>query len=306
MPLHFATPLIESRPLSLSTGRSVWLKLDALQPPGSFKIRGVGFACETHHARGTRRFVSSSGGNAGLAVAYAGRKLSVPVTVVVPETTTDRAIALLQQEGAEVNVYGASWQEANELALSLVGPSDAFIHPFDDPLLWEGHASIIDEVIRSGLEPDAVVLSVGGGGLLCGVAEGLRRNGRAHIPIVAVETEGAASFHEAVKVGHLVTLEKITSVATSLGAKRVSSQALQWANERPVRSVLVSDQSALSACERFLADHRILVEPACGASLALGYENTCDLQEFRTILIVVCGGTTATIDQIRRWSKRDA
>ena len=106
MPLHIDTPLVESRALSASSGRAVWLKLDALQPSGSFKLRGVGFACETHHARGARRFVSSSGGNAGLAVAYAGRQLGVPVTVVVPETTTERARELLRLEGAEVVVVG--------------------------------------------------------------------------------------------------------------------------------------------------------------------------------------------------------
>jgi L-serine/L-threonine ammonia-lyase len=172
MPLHLDTPLIESHPLSLASGRRIWLKLDALQPPGSFKLRGIGLACETHHARGARRFVSSSGGNAGLAVAYAGRQLDVPVTVVVPTTTTETAIALLRREGAEVIVHGDSWQDANELAQTLVGPADAFLHPFDDPLVWEGHASLIDEVARTGVTPDAVVLSVGGGGLLCGVARG--------------------------------------------------------------------------------------------------------------------------------------
>ena len=97
MTLQIQTPLIESRPLSLAAGRTVWLKLDALQPCGSFKLRGVGHACEVHHARGARHFVSSSGGNAGLAVAYAGRKLGVPVTVVVPETTTERAKELLRR-----------------------------------------------------------------------------------------------------------------------------------------------------------------------------------------------------------------
>lgn len=304
MPLHVDTPLVESRPLSLSTGRSVWLKLDALQPCGSFKLRGVGFACETYYARGARRFVSSSGGNAGLAVAYAGRKLSVPVVVVVPETATDRAKELLHLEGAEVVVHGASWQEANELALSMVGSSDGFIHPFDDPLLWEGHATVIDEVIRSGLEPDAVVLSVGGGGLLCGVAEGLRRNGREHVRIIAVETEGAASFHAAIKAGRPVQLERITSIATSLGAKQICERAFRWANERPIHSVLVSDQSALSACERFLTDHRVLVEPACGASLALAYENSPELRDIGTLLVIVCGGATATFDQIRGWTRR--
>jgi L-serine/L-threonine ammonia-lyase len=303
MPLHLDTPLLESRPLSLAAGRPVWLKLDALQPPGSFKLRGVGLACETYHARGARRFICSSGGNAGLAVAYVGRRLGVPVTVVVPETTTERARELLHLEGATVVVHGASWQEANQLALSMVEGTDAFIHPFDDPLIWEGHASLVDEVVRSGLKPDAVVLSVGGGGLLCGVAEGLQRNGLGHVEIVAVETEGAASLHAAIRAGRPVPLERIASVATSLGAKQVCERALRWTGERPVRSVLVSDRSALAACERFLADHRLLVEPACGASLAVAYEEVSALRDAKTVLIVVCGGATATIDQIRTWSR---
>jgi len=304
MTLHIDTPLIESRSLSELTGCSVWLKLDALQPPGSFKIRGIGHACETYLAQGARRFISSSGGNAGLAVAYAGRLLRVPVTVVVPETATERAKELLSLENAEVIVHGVSWQEANDFARSLIGAADAFLHPFDDPLLWQGHATLVNEVFRSGLKPDAVVLSVGGGGLLSGVVEGLHRNGWSDIPVFAVETAGAASFHEASKAGHPVELEQITSIATSLGAKRVCEKAIQWSRDHPIHSVVVSDQSALSACEHFLTDHRILVEPACGASLAVAYENAPELERFGTVLVVVCGGATSTIDQIREWAKK--
>lgn len=304
MTLHIDTPLVESRPLSMLAGHSVWLKLDALQPPGSFKIRGIGHACETYLARGAQRFVSSSGGNAGLAVAYAGRLLRVPVTVVVPETTTERAKELLRLENAEVIVHGTSWQEANTFAQSLVGATDAFLHPFDDPLLWQGHATLVDEVFHSGLRPDAIVLSVGGGGLLSGVIAGVHRNGWFDIPVFAVETEGAASFHEAIKVGHPVELERITSIATSLGAKRVCEKAIQWSKKHPIHSIVVSDQSALSACESLLADHRILVEPACGASLAMTYENWPELERFSTVLVVVCGGATSSIDQIREWAKQ--
>lgn len=303
MKLHIETPLIESRAMSIIAGRSIWIKLDALQPPGSFKIRGIGHACETYLAQGASRFVSSSGGNAGLAVAYAGRRLGVPVTVVVPETTTERAKELLQLEKAEVIVHGTSWQEANDFAQSLVGASEAFLHPFDDSLLWQGHATLIDEVFSSGLKPDAIVLSVGGGGLLSGVVEGLHRNGWSDIPVFAVETLGAASFHAAVTAGHTVELERITSVATSLGAKRICEKAFQWSKSHPIHSVVVSDQSALSACERFLADHRILVEPACGASLAMAYENASELHTFSNILVVVCGGATSTIDQIKEWKR---
>jgi L-serine/L-threonine ammonia-lyase len=230
--------------------------------------------------------------------------MGVPVTVVVPQTTSQHAQELLGLEDADVIVHGSSWQEANELAQSLLGPTDAFLHPFDDPLLWQGHASIIDEVNRSEFTPDAVVLSVGGGGLLSGVAEGLHRNGWSHIPIIAVETEGAASFHAATRVGHAVQLEQISSIATSLGAKRVCDQAVKWARDHPIHSVLVSDQSAVAACERFLADHRVLVEPACGASLALAYDNSPALEAFQSVLVVVCGGATATVKQLQQWSQR--
>lgn len=302
MPLHIETPLIPSRQLSQLSGRTIWLKMDALQAPGSFKIRGVGHACTEYVTRGAKRLVSSSGGNAGLAVAYAGRSMGVPVTVVVPQTTSERAKELLRLENAEVIVHGASWQEANELAQSLVGPTDAFLHPFDDPLLWQGHATVIDEVAHAGLVPDAVVLSVGGGGLLSGVAEGLRRNGWSHIPIIAVETEGAASFRAAAEAGHGVQLERINSIATSLGAKRVCDQAVKWSKEHTIHSVLVSDKSAVDACERFLADHRVLVEPACGASLALPYENAPALEPYKTVLVIVCGGATATAEQLKQWA----
>ncbi|MFJ4441094.1 pyridoxal-phosphate dependent enzyme [Pseudomonas sp. NPDC089422] len=303
MTLHIETPLIESRPLSLVAGRSVWLKLDALQPCGSFKLRGVGHACEVHHARGARHFVSSSGGNAGLAVAYAGRKLGVPVTVVVPQTTTERAKELLRLEDAKVVVHGSSWQEANELALTLVGEGDAFIHPFDDPLLWAGHASLVDEVAASGLKPDAVVLSVGGGGLLSGVVEGLQRHGWGDVPVLAVETTGAASLHAAIEAGHTVELPRIASVASSLGAKRVAEQALACTRQHPVYSHLVSDRAALEACARFLLDHRVLVEPACGAALAVAYEPGA-LAGYQNVLVVVCGGATATLEQIQAWLKQ--
>jgi L-serine/L-threonine ammonia-lyase len=209
---------------------------------------------------------------------------------------------LLRLEGAEVIVHGASWQEANELAVSLAGAEDAFIHPFDDPLVWRGHSTLIDEVHATGVKPDAVVVSVGGGGLLCGIAEGLHRSGWGEVPIIAVETEGAASFNAALAAGSPVELERITSVATSLGARRVCERSVQWSRERSIRSVLVTDGHALAACERFLSDHRILVEPACGASLAVPYELADDLADYDDVLVVVCGGVTATIDQIRRWA----
>ncbi len=306
MPLHIQPPLLASRALSRLAGKPVWLKLEALQPSGSFKLRGVGAACEAHARNGKTRLVSSSGGNAGIAVAYAGRQLGIPVTVVVPETTTARAKALIEQEDATVIVHGASWMEANALAQSMLAdPAVAFVHPFDDPLMWTGHASMIDEAVQAGVAFDSVILSVGGGGLLSGVVEGLRRNALAQLPVLAMETVGADSLAQAMRAGRRVELDAITSVATSLGAKAVCENAYELSRTHDIRSVVVTDLEAVDACERFLADHRILVEPACGASLAAIYaRDQAMIAEVSAPLVVVCGGATADLPQIQAWRER--
>lgn len=300
--MHIQTPLLESHALPARDGQSIWLKMEALQPPGSFKLRGVGHACERYAAQGARRFVSSSGGNAGIAAAYAGRKLGVPVLVVVPESSTERARDMIRREGAQLMVHGASFYEANLMARSLLTDTDAFIHPFDDPLLWDGHSTMIDEVAQAGLVPDAVVLSVGGGGMMLGVVQGLRRNGMGNVPVIAVETLGAESFAQAIRAGEPVELPSISSIATSLGARRVADAAFQVSREHDVRNAIVTDKAAVDACLRFIEDHRIVVEPACGASLAMVYGEHELLAGFRNVLVIVCGGVTASVTQLQAWS----
>lgn len=292
--LHIPTPLLPSLVLSALMGCEVLLKMEALQPSGSFKLRGVGLACQHHASRGARRLVSSSGGNAGIAVAYAGLQLGLPVEVVVPATTSQRARDLIALHHARLTVHGASWQEANAFAQAMLGPTDAFIHPFDDPLLWQGHASLVDEVAASGWVPDAVVLSVGGGGLLCGVLQGMHRHGWTQVPVVAAETHGADSFAQSVEAGERITLPAVTSIATSLGARQVCAQAMDWVLRHPLLPVVVDDAAALAACRRFLDDHRVLVEPACGAALAALSAWPAALAQAQRVLVVVCGGVTAT------------
>ncbi len=300
--LHIETPLIESVPLSAGVQGNVWLKMEALQPSGSFKLRGIGYACQEYIREGAKSFISSSGGNAGVAVAYAGRKLGIPVTVVVPETTSQQALEVLRQEEAQVKIHGRTWQEAHTYALQLSEESHAaYLHPFDNPLIWTGHATVIDEVRQSGIVPDVVVLSVGGGGLLCGIIEGLRRNDMAHVPILAVETEGADSLGASLRAGQHVEIEDITSIATTLGAKKVASAAYEWCYRHEVASHVVSDREAVTACLRFSQDHRLLVEPACGASLAALYEEADFLSGKQNILAIVCGGVGVTISQLEQW-----
>ncbi len=304
MSIHIETPLIQSLSVGRQLSAKVWLKMEALQPCGSFKARGVGFACSEHVQRGASGFVSSSGGNAGLAVAYSGRCLNVPVTVVVPSTTKQTAIKLMQQEGATVIVQGEEWLQAHQYALNLATAGVVYIHPFDDPYLWAGHASLIDEVKTQGLKPDFIVLSVGGGGLLSGVVQGLKQNDWPDIPILAVETQGADSLSSAHAAKENLGIAQISSIATSLGATKVTDHAFSLLSTHPIHTHVVSDKQAVAACLSFLGEHRVLVEPACGASLASLYQPPDVLLDKKNILVVVCGGVGASIEQLNQWNKR--
>jgi L-serine/L-threonine ammonia-lyase len=306
-PLHERTPCWESRPLGLVLDAPVFLKMEALQPVGSFKIRGMGAACRQAIDRGARRLVSSSGGNAGYAVAYAGRCLDTPTTVVVPRRASSRARDLIRGEGAEVIEHGDAWDDSHAHATVLARKLDgAYIHPFDDPVVWAGHATMVHEIAEAGIRPGCVVVSVGGGGLLCGVLQGMHDAGWKDVPVLATETRGADSFAASVAAGRLVTLDGITSIATTLGARTVAPEALAWARRHEIIPWVVSDRSAVQACLRFADDHRLLVEPACGAALSAIYEQADPLRGRASVLVIVCGGAGATRGLLAGWEQQVA
>ncbi|XP_028251465.1 serine dehydratase-like isoform X2 [Parambassis ranga] len=308
---HLNTPLLESVSMSKLLGATVYLKMENSQPSGSFKIRGIGHLCQ-QLAGQSRGVVCASGGNAGLAAAYAARKMGVPATIVVPSSSPQLVFKRLQDQGATVKITGKVWDDANAEALRLAEAEGlTFVPPFDHPLLWQGHASMITEVAAAlgpGVKPGAVLLSVGGGGLLCGVIQGLKDVGWTDVPVIAMETVGAHSFNAAVKAGKVVTLDDITSEAKCLGAKTVCQQAFEYSQSNNLRiiSELVTDQQALHAIQLFLDEERVLVEMACGAALAAVYSGLIlRLQEegrlpalSGPLLVIVCGGSSINMEQL--------
>lgn len=304
--LYIKTPLLEML-YEVPAGARVRFKMEAYQPCGSFKLRGMECICRDAAAAGSRAFMTTSGGNAGLAMTYVARQLGYPATVVVPESTSAATIDKLRRCGAEVKAHGESYAEAHAYALSIKDEATTYVPSFDHPKLWEGHSSMIDELKEQCPEkPDLIIASVGGGGLFCGIMEGLVRNGWEDVRVIAVETRGTASLFDSVKAGELVTLDKIDSIATSLGAKTVTPKALEYARDYNVTPFLVSDAEAALATVRFLDEYRTLVEPACGASLAVAFGHPELLAGRSNVVVVACGGVNSGLADIEAYKRKYA
>ena len=235
--------------------------------------------------------------------------------MTTPLTTSPATIAALRAAGAaDVVQLGASWVEADAYVRETLvagDPHGVYVPPFDHEDIWEGAAGLVDEV-RAQMEgvPDALVCSVGGGGLLVGLARGLERAyGPEVVPVVAVETKGADSLAASVRAGRLVDLDAITSFATSLGARRVARKAFEIAEDpRKAKCVVVEDGEAAMGCWRFAEETRLLVEPACGASIVMCFGDRLknvlpDLNEDSKVVVVVCGGSNVSMELIMKWKE---
>ena len=297
--LFIETPVLQSVPLSERTGRAIHMKMENLQPSGSFKMRGISVMCQYMLSHGQQQLISSSGGNAGYTAAYTGHMLGVPATIFVPETTNEHVVQMMKKAGADVRKHGRFWEEAHTAALAFAKENHAeVIHPFDNPVIWEGHATMIDEIVKQTSKPDAVLLTVGGGGLMAGVAMGLKRHGWTDVDIIAVETLGADSLSQAIKAGHPVRLEAITSSVKTLGANQVCDEAFRVTKEFGVHSIVVTDAEAIKACKVFMEDHRMLVEPACGAALSILNNRHPVLGPYSNIMMIVCGGISFSVKDV--------
>lgn len=218
-------------------------------------------------------------------------------------------VAMIKTAGAtEVIQHGESWAEADQFLRDEVLAKDEhgiYVPPFDHTDVWDGAATIIEEIDE---RPDAVVCSVGGGGLFCGLQLGLERRGWGDVSLLALETEGADSLATSLKQGELVTLKEISSIAKTLGAKRVARRTFELAQRRNVTSVVLSDAEAAMGCWRLADDERLIVEPACGVNVALCYDGRLKkllphLTENSKVVVVVCGGSGVRLDDLCRLRK---
>ncbi len=268
-------------------GRQVWLKLEQLQVTGSFKARGATNAVLALDPL-PAAVVAASGGNHGLGVAYAAAVAGCAATVVVPRSVPDFKARRLAAVGATVVRHGEQYAEAEAHARDLADALGApFLHPYADPLVVAGQGTVGREVLADvGNRVDAVLVAVGGGGLVSGVALACEGSGTR---VVGVEPEGIPTLHAALAAGVPVDVGVDSVTASALGARRTAPLNLGVAQRAVDEVVLVSDTDVLAARDWLWDCCRLAVEPGGATGLAALLAGLVDARE---PCVVLCGANS--------------
>ncbi|MEV4436885.1 serine/threonine dehydratase [Streptomyces sp. NPDC049585] len=290
------------RPVTVAEGDGdVLLALEHLQYTGSFKARGAHNFLAAHRDAGTLPAAGvtiASGGNAGLACAWAARHQGVPATVFLPENAPHVKVAKLRGYGADVRLVGSEYAEALAACEEFAASTGALAsHAYDHPLIAAGAGTLLEEIRERVPGLDTVVVAVGGGGLFAGVATAAREHG---IRVVAVEPEHSSALHAAVRAGHVVDVDVDSVAADALGARRVSEAALHAAADPGVRCVLVPDSEIVRARRALWDDRRLVVEHAGATALAALTGGAYTPTGGERVAVVLCGANTDPADLVQR------
>ncbi|GAA2626954.1 threonine/serine dehydratase [Paractinoplanes durhamensis] len=277
----------------LRADRQLWFKLEHTQHAGSFKTRGMFNQILAAASRGdlpATGIVTASGGNAGLAAAYAARELSVPAEVYVPQTAPAVKVAKLRKYGARVTQIGNEYAEAAAAAAIRSAETGALIcHAYDNADMIAGNGTLGLELIEQ-LEAgfDTVLVAVGGGGLIGGVIAAVRDRAR----VIAVEPTTSAALHDALRAGRPVDVPVSGVAADSLGARRAGRLAFELARDAGVSSVLVDDKAIIDARRRLWDDYRLVVEHGTAAAHAAITSGAYLPAADERVVVLLCGANT--------------
>ncbi|MFB7865806.1 threonine/serine dehydratase [Streptomyces sp. NPDC056069] len=282
-------------------GYELFFALEFLQHTGTFKARGAQNFLLAHREAGTLPAAGvtiASGGNAGLACAWAARQQGVRATVFLPETAPRLKVERLLGYGADVRLAGTEYAEALAACEDFAAESGALAsHAYDHALIAAGAGTLMEEIHQRLPDLDTLVVSVGGGGLFAGVATAARQHG---VRTVAVEPEHCRALHAALEAGAPVDVTVASVAADALGARRVSAAALHAAREEGVRSVLVPDAEIVRARQALWDEHRLVVEHAAATAFAA---LTAPAPAYRPapgekVCVVLCGANTDPTDLV--------
>ena len=275
---------------AVAPGGELILKLDCLQPSGSFKIRGASNTVASLSAAQLQRgLITASGGNHGMAVAYAASRQGAPAVIYLPTSTPARKVAQLAKLGADVVVEGAVWDDANAAALARAAAAGlSYVHPFADPRVIAGQGTAALEFLAQAPDLDVLLISIGGGGLIAGAALAAKSI-RPQMRVIGIEPEGAATLFESRRAGHPVQLTSITTTAGSLAPRQSTATNFELIEAHVDDIILVTDADMKAAACWLWDELGIAAEMAAAAGIAALQRGLIKDLQGASIGVLVCG-----------------
>ena len=283
------TPLAQLKSPPPGAAR-VTLKLECLQVTGSFKARGA-----MNRLAGTPKdqlgagIVTASGGNHGLAVARTAYAAGVPAVVFVPANVSPAKVAKMKAWNATVEVVGDEWSVSNAAALDYASKTGAiYFHPFADPLVVAGQGTLALEILEDIPDMDAILVAIGGGGLIAGMATAIRAR-RPGVRIIGIEPVGSPTLKASIDAGHVVTLNAVTSRVPTMSCRRTDEQVFETVRKNVDEIVLVTDDEMEHAARWLWFEMGVAADLSGAASLAALRQSLPGLAGARHICALVCG-----------------
>lgn len=300
------SPLEEMPRLSRRLENAIWLKREDLQPIFSFKLRGAyNRMCQLNDVEREQGVVAASAGNHAQGVALAAEKLAISALIVMPTTTPPIKIEAVRNFGAEIELYGDTYDEAYSYALGLAGQQNrVFIHPYDDPEVIAGQGTVAMEIIRQHPDPfDAIFIPVGGGGLIAGMAVYIKAFWPG-VKVIGVEPADAASMHDALLADERITLEQVGLFADGTAVRQVGKENFRIARETVDEVILVDTDEICAAIMDIFNDTRSIAEPS-GALAVAGVKKYIEREALQgQQFAVINSGANMNFDRLRHIAER--
>ena len=303
-PHTYRTPLLTSRTLSDLSGFDIRLKAEMFQRTGSYKIRGpLNKLTRLTDDERRRGVVCSSAGNHAQGLALAARIYGIRAVVAMAENATPSKIAATRGYGAEVVLHGAIWDDANEKAKELVREQGlTYVHPFDDLDLIAGQGTVGLEIVRDWPEVDVIVVPIGGGGLISGIAMAAKAL-KPSVRVIGVESSGAPGMRDSVQAGRVVTLDRVDCVIDGLRVKRVGETTFEIVRRVVDEIVTLPDDQIFAALLWTMSRTKLVVEGAAAATVGAVIDGLIGAPRGSKVVCVLSGGNV-NLDQLkgRSWN----
>ncbi len=291
------TPLDYSRTFSRITGGKVYMKLENLQKTGAFKVRGAYYKIYKLPDEAKKKgVVAASAGNHAQGVAFAASAAGIPATIVMPETAPISKIQATQGYGAKVVLHGLIYDDAYRKALEIAEETGAtFIHPFDDLYVIAGQGSIAVEILHDLQDIDVVVVQIGGGGLISGIAAVVKNVLGDQVKVIGVEPESAPKMKASIDAGRIVEVNVKPSIADGLLTRRPGELTYKLVSELVDDIVTVSDDEIAHAILMLLERSKTVAEGAGAAGLAALLSGKIDVRGKKVVTIISGGNIDVTM-----------